>query len=73
MIRSLPTRLVVGLLAAGATPIVSAQSVTFELLTPDAPDDLAPLAVSADGSVIAGNSLFAFNYETFRWTEAGGV
>ncbi|MGA0419399.1 MAG: dockerin type I domain-containing protein [Phycisphaerales bacterium] len=73
MIRSLTTRLVVGLLAAGATPIVSAQSVTFELLTPVAPDDLAPLAVSADGSVIAGNSLFAFNYETFRWTEAGGV
>ncbi|MGA1057090.1 MAG: GC-type dockerin domain-anchored protein [Phycisphaerales bacterium] len=52
---------------------VSGQSVVFELLTPDAPDDLAPLSVSADGSVIAGNSLFAFTYETFRWTAKGGA
>lgn len=51
----------------------AAQSVTFELLTPDAPDDLAPTSVSADGSVIAGNWLFAFAYETFRWTADGGV
>lgn len=71
--RSLFTRLAVGLLAGSAVSVASGQSVVFELLTPDAPDDLAPLAVSADGSVIAGNSLFAFSYETFRWTEAGGA
>lgn len=58
------------LLAASAA---TAQSVVFELLTPDGPDDLAPLGVSADGSVIAGNDLFAFSFETFRWTAAGGV
>ena len=52
---------------------VAAQSVTFELLTPDVADDLAPTSVSADGSVIAGNWLFAFVYETFRWTESDGV
>jgi probable HAF family extracellular repeat protein len=63
------TPIAVALLACAA----AAGEVRFEFLDPTTIDDLAPLSVSADGSAIAGNSTFAFSYETFRWTAAGGA
>lgn len=59
---SLPSILLLARAASG--------DVVFEFLHPGWLDNLAPLSVSSDGSVIAGNSLLNFSYETFRWTEA---
>lgn len=51
---------------AAAVPHTAAHAVSFEILGPG-----YATAMSADGSVIVGNTEGAF--ETFRWTETDGV
>lgn len=55
------------------TSVAEGREARFEFLNPNAIDDLAPLSVSQDGSVIAGSSVFAFSFEAFRWTAEGGA
>ena len=37
------------------------------------PDGIAPSSLSYDGSVVAGNVIGDYSYETYRWTSATGV
>jgi len=53
------------LLLASAGSALHAQDINFEIL-----NNMYPLDMSTDGSVIVGND---FNYETVRWTAGTGV
>jgi hypothetical protein len=61
-------------LLAGTAPLIAAAvclgaPATITYL----PAGYAGSDLSADGSVVAGNVIFDFSYETFRWTATGGA
>ncbi len=57
------------LLAATLFASASSAEVTFQYIA----DGYIGLGVSNGGAVVTGNSVTDQTYETFRWTEAGGI